>query len=407
MTESVETVIVGGGQAGMALSYFLTQERREHVILEKRDRPGSAWTAQRWDSFTLVTPNWTFCLPGAEYDGDDSHGFMPRSEIERRFREYALRYNMPLRYGVEVSSVAPQDGGYLVSASDRNYRARNVVIASGLHQRPKVPAWAGDLPVEIFQLAACDYRNPQQLPPGAVLVVGSGQSGCQIAEELNEAGRKVYLCTGSAGRFPRRYRGRDVVEWAMIIGFFDRTQDMLPSLAARFGPNPQATGKNGGHTINLHQFYRDGITLLGHARGVQDGKLLLAPDMHECVAKADTFEREFAKKIDAAILQYGYSDPPEQLPQLTDAFSAPVIESLDLKSAGITAVLWTGGFAFDYSLVKLPVTDSYGFPLTQRCVTQYPGLFFLGMPWLYAAKSGLLMGVAADAAYVAQKIVSG
>jgi len=407
MTESVETVVVGGGQAGMALSYFLTQERREHVILEKRDRPGSAWTAQRWDSFTLVTPNWTFCLPGAEYDGDDPHGFMPRSEIERRFREYAIRYTMPLRYGVEVSSVALQDGGYLVGASDRNYRARNVVVASGLFQRPKVPAWAGDLPAEIFQLAACDYRNPQQLPPGAVLVVGSGQSGCQIAEELNEAGRKVYLCTGSGGRFPRRYRGRDVVEWAMIIGFFDRTQDMLPSLAARFGPNPQATGKNGGHTINLHQFYRDGITLLGHARGVQDGKLLLAPDMHECVAKADTFEREFAKKIDAAILQYGYSDPPEQLLQLTDAFSAPVIESLDLKSAGITAVLWTGGFAFDYSLVKLPVTDSYGFPLTQRCVTQYPGLFFLGMPWLYAAKSGLLMGVGADAAYVAGKIVNG
>jgi putative flavoprotein involved in K+ transport len=407
MTESVETVIVGGGQAGMALSYFLTQERREHVILEKRDRPGSAWTAQRWDSFTLVTPNWTFCLPGAEYDGDDPHGFMPRSEIERRFREYAIRYNMPLRFGVEVSSVEPQDGGYLVSASDRNYRARNVVVASGLFQRPKVPAWAGDLPPEIFQLAACDYRNPQQLPPGAVLVVGSGQSGCQIAEELNEAGRKVYLCTGSAGRFPRRYRGRDVVEWAMIIGFFDRTQDMLPSLAARFGPNPQATGKNGGHTINLHQFYRDGITLLGHARGVQDGKLLLAPDMHECVAKADTFEREFAKKIDAAILQYGYSDPPEQLPQFTDAFSAPVIESLDLKSAGITAVLWTGGFAFDYSLVKLPVVDSFGFPLTQHCATQYPGLFFLGMPWLYAAKSGLLMGVGADAAYVAGKIVNG
>ncbi|TLN18072.1 FAD-dependent oxidoreductase, partial [bacterium] len=400
MVESVETVIVGGGQAGLALSYCLSRENREHVILEKRDRPGSAWTAQRWDSFTLVTPNWFFCLPGAEYDGDDPHGFMGRDEIERRFREYALRYNMPLRYGVEVTGVEPQDGGYQVTASGRSYRARNVVIASGLFQRAKIPAWAGELPPEIFQLGACDYRNPRQLPPGAVLVVGSGQSGSQIAEELNDAGRKVYLSLGSAGRVPRRYRGRDAVEWNMIIGFFDRTQDMLPSLAARFASNPLVTGKNGGHSLNYHKFHRDGIVLLGHARGAQDGRLLLAPDVRECVVKADTFEREYLKKIDEAIEQHGFGDPPEQLQQQTDGLSAPVIESLDLKAAGIRAVIWTGGFAFDYSLVKLPVVDGYGFPLTQRCVTQYPGLFFLGMPWLHAAKSGLLMGVGADAAYV-------
>lgn len=406
MVETIETVIVGGGQAGLALSYFLTQERREHVILEKRDRPGSAWTAQRWDSFTLVTPNWTFCLPGGEYDGGDPHGFMPRSEIERRFKEYASRYDMPLRYGMEVTGVAQQDGRYLVETSGRSYRARNVVIASGLFQRPKVPAWAGQVPAGIFQVAACDYRNPQQLPPGAVLVAGSGQSGCQIAEELNEAGHKVYLCLGSAGRIPRHYRGRDAVEWNMITGFFDRTQDMLPSLAARFASNPLVTGKNGGHSLNFHKFHRDGIVLLGRALSMQDGRLRLAPDVRECVVKADTFEREYIKKIDAAIQQHGFDDPPEQLPQLTDALSAPVIETLDFKAAGIAAVVWTGGFAFDYSLVKLPVVDSYGFPLTQRCVTQYPGLFFLGMPWLSAAKSGLLMGVGADAAYVAGRIVS-
>ncbi len=318
--ETLETVIVGGGQAGLSLSYYLTQQQREHVVLEKANRAGSVWTQQRWDSFTLVTPNWAFRLPGAEYSGADPHGFMPRSEVDRRFQEYVKQYALPLNLGVEVQSVIPQEQGYRVAAGDRTYQARNVVIASGLFQRPRVPGWARTLPPEIVQIPAGEYRNPDQLPPGAVLVVGSGQSGSQIAEELNESGRKVYLSVGSAGRFPRRYRGRDGFEWAHLTGFLNRTAADLPSPAARFGPNPQLTGKNGGHSLNLHQFHRDGITLLGHVLSFQDGKLVLSTDLKESLARADQVENDFVKLVDRTICAQGLSDPPEELPHLTDGY---------------------------------------------------------------------------------------
>ena len=405
--ESVETVIVGGGQAGLSLSYYLTQEKREHIVLEKAQRAGSVWTQQRWDLFSLVTPNWTFRLPGAEYTGADPHGFMLRAEIDRRFQEYVRQNALPLTFGTPVESVEPQGQGYRVSAGGRSFQARNVVVASGLFQRAKVPDWAADLPADILQMAACDYRNPQSLPTGAVLVVGSAQTGAQIAEEINESGRKVYLCVGGAGRFPRRYRGRDAVDWASLTGFFTRTPDMLPSPAARFGPNPTLTGKNGGHSLNMHKFYRDGIVLLGHARSLEDGKLVTAPDLKESLAKADKAESDFIKRVDDYIQAQGLNDSPDQIPQFNDGFSAPEILSLDIKAAGISTVIWAGGFAFDFNLVKLPVFDSFGYPITQRGVTQYPGLYFLGLPWLYMMKSGLLMGVGEDAAYVAEKIVGG
>ncbi|GAP12538.1 predicted flavoprotein [Longilinea arvoryzae] len=403
-TETIETVIVGGGQAGLSMSYYLTQQQREHVVLEKTHRAGSAWTQQRWDSFTLVTPNWGFRLPGAEYAGSEPNGFMPRAEVDQRFQDYIRQYTLPLLYGVEVQGILPREKGYLVRTNDRNYRAKQVVVASGLFQRARVPAWARLLPPDVHRLAACDYRNPDRLPPGAVLVVGSGQSGCQIAEELNESGRKVYLCVGGAGRFPRRYRGRDVFEWVLETGLFRRTADQLPSPAARFGPNPHVTGKNGGHSLNLHQFQRDGIVLLGHVRDFQDGKLILAADLKESLAKADKAESDFVRLVDETIIRNGYSDPPEQIPQLSDGYSAPEYSTLDLREAGIHTVIWAGGFAFDFSMVKLPVFDSFGYPITRRGATEFAGLYFLGLPWLYRQTSGLLYGVGEDAAYLAEEM---
>ena len=402
--QKIETVVIGGGQAGLSASYYLKQQKRDHLVLERSNIPGNVWKTQRWDSFTLVSPNWSFQLPGAEYHGTDPNGFMPRDEVVRRFEEYVSGQALPINYGVEVNSVAPSDDNFLISAGDARIISHNVIIATGLFQRPKVSPFSAEFPAEVLQISASDYRRPDALPPGAVLVVGSGQSGCQIAEELNDSGRKVYLSVGKAGRLPRRYRGRDGFEWLDIIGFISRTTEMLPSPAARFGPNPHLTGKNGGHTINLNQFYKDGIGLLGHLGGIQDGILQITPDLFESLAKADKFEKDILEKIDKTILKQGFSDPPEELPVLVDGFSSPILSTLDIKDAGITAVIWACGFAFDFGMVKFPVFDDFGFPVTQRGKTRFPGLFFLGMPWLYQQRSGLLLGVGDDAACVADEI---
>jgi putative flavoprotein involved in K+ transport len=404
-TTCVETIIVGGGQAGLAASYCLKQQGREHLVLERADRPGSAWR-QRWDSFTLVTPNWSFRLPGAPYSGDDRDGFLPRDEILGVFERYAASQELPIRFGVDVTAVEPLAGrpGYLVRTVGADFEAQNVVVATGMYQRPKIPTFGSGLPTDVLQLHSTQYRNPAGLPSGAVLVVGSGQSGCQIAEELYQSGRRVFHSVGSTGRAPRRYRDKDTYEWLVLTGFFDRTPDVLPSPKARFAPDPHLSGAGGGHTLNLHRFARDGVTLLGHLRSAADGRLDAAPDLHESLHKADQFEAQLVKLIDDYIANNGPDAPEERLPELSDGFDQAVITELDVRTAGITSVVWAAGYRFDFSLVKLPVCDEDGYPVQERGVTRYPGLYFVGLPWLHTRKSGLLLGVAEDAEYITGRI---
>ncbi len=408
MVEQVETVIVGGGQAGLATSYCLGRQGGEHVVLEKAAQVGNAWRNDRWDSFTLVTPNWTVRLPGAEYQGDDPHGYMPRDQVVAGLEAYAERYQMPVRYGVRVLAVAPngEDGGYRVTTDGPALDAHNVVMATGLFQQAKIPAAGAGLPAGIAQLPSGQYRNPQALPPGGVLVVGSAQSGCQIAEELYQAGRRVYLCTGSAGRVPRRYRGRDTFDWLVLAGFLDRTPDKLPSPRARFAGNPHVSGKDGGRSLNLHRFARDGVVLLGRIEGAREGKVWLADDLRANLAKADQFEAEALKLIDTYIAAQGLEAPEEAVPQLRDGYGSGAGRELDLEAAGITTVIWATGYRFDFSLVKLPVLDGDGFPVQEGGVSAYPGLYFVGLPWLPSAKTGLLMGVGENAAHVAAHILA-
>jgi putative flavoprotein involved in K+ transport len=410
MSERLDTIIVGGGQAGLATSYYLKQRGREHVVLEQAAQAGNAWRNDRWDSFTFLTPNWSFRLPGAEYQGDAPDGFMLRDEIVARFEQYVERFRLPVHYRVRVTAVeqdAEGQGGYLVRTNGTVMQARNVVIATGLFQRHKIPSFSADLATHITQRHSGQYRNPRSLPAGAVLVVGSGQSGCQIAEELYTSGRKVYLCVGSAGRAPRRYRSKDFYEWLHLSGFLDRTVDQLPSPKAKFAANPHVSGRDGGHTINLHQFARDGVVLLGHLKGARASRVWLAPDLKESLAKADKWEAEIVKLIDGFIAQAGLSVPPESLPQLRDGFEGEEIAELDLQAAGITTIIWAIGYGFDFSLVDLPVLDSDGYPVQKRGVTDRPGLFFVGLPWLYKQKSGLLVGVGEDADHVASVIAAG
>ena len=404
--ERIDTIIVGGGQAGLATSFYLKKQGREHLVLERADRPGAAWQ-QRWDSFTLVTPNWAFRLPGVEHPGDDRDGFMPRDEILRVFESYAAGQELPVRFGIDVTAVEPlaERPGYLVrTPTGSDFEAQNVVVATGMYQCPKIPAFSSGLPTDIVQLHSGQYRNPASLPPGAVLVVGSGQSGCQIAEELYKSGRRVYHSIGSAGRAPRRYRGKDTYEWLVLAGFFDRTPDMLPSPKARFAPDPHLSGAGGGHTLNLHRFARDGVTLLGHLRGASGCRLDVAPDLHESLSKADQFEAQLVKLIDGYIAKNGLDAAQEHLPELRDGFDQAVITELDIPKADITSIIWAAGYRFDFSWVKLPTFDEDGYPVQQRGVTRYPGLYFVGLPWLHTRKSGLLLGVGEDAEYIVQHI---
>ena len=406
MSQTINTVIVGGGQAGLAMSYYLKQEGREHLVLEKASAVADAWRNQRWDSFTLVAPNFQVRMPGAEYHGNDPYGFMSLAEVVQYFDDYVVRFSLPVHCEVEVLSVEKLQDGYRVRTSEGDYEADNVVIATGLYQAPKIPKFGKGISPNILQIHSMDYKNPTLVPDGAVLVVGTGQSGAQIAEELYQSGRKVYLSIGSAGRVPRRYRGRDINEWFTRMGMFDTKVEELNSPADKFQPHPQISGKNGGESLNLHRFARDGVVLLGHVRDARDGQLIIAPDLKETLAKVDQFEINALKAVDQYIARMGLKAPAETVPQLRDGYTQEVITDLDLKASGISTIIWATGYSFDFSVVKLPAVDSDGYPIQKRGVTDHDGMYFVGMPWLHSRRSGILFGVADDAAYIAQHIAA-
>jgi len=406
MSTDIETVIVGGGQAGLAVSYYLSQKNRPHIVLEQADKAGNAWRNHRWDSFTLNTPNWQSVLPGTEVWGSDPDNFLSRDEIVAYLEDYVSRFQLPVRYGVQVQAVRPKSSGhgYVVETSGGRFEANNVVVATGLYQKPKIPAFSADLPGEMKQIHSDEYRNPQSLPAGAVLVVGSGQSGAQIAEELYQNGRKVYLSVSRAGRVPRRYRGKDANWWHERMGDYERRVHQLPSPQAKFASKPMISGKDGGHTLSLHQFARDGVALLGRVQGVRDNSVLLAEDLNANLARGDQFEADLAKKIDEFIAKNRIDAPEEALPMLADGYGVRKTPELNLVDANITTVIWATGYRFDFSMVQLPVFDSDGYPMQERGITDYPGLYFVGLPWLHNARSGLLFGLAQDAGHLAAAI---
>ena len=400
--DRTNTVIVGGAQA---ISFYLKQEGREHVMLERAPAVAKAWRNQRWDSFTLVTPNFQVRMPGAEYSGSDPWGFLPLAEVVKYFDDYVDRFGLPVHCGVEVRSVEKLGTQYMVRTSEGDYEGDNVVIATGLYQSPRIPRFSADIAPNILQIHSNRYRNPWCLPAGSVLVVGTGQSGAQIAQELYQSGRKVYLAIGGAGRVPRRYRGRDIADWFTRMGMFDTKVDELKSPQAKFDAHPQISGKNGGQSLNLHQFARDGVVLLGHVRDVRDRRLIIAPDLKETLVGVDQFEIDILKMVDEYIVRVGLPAPPEMVPQLRDGYEQEVITELNLEGAGISTIIWANGYSFDFGFVKLPVVDAHGYPRQKRGVTENEGLYFLGM-WLHSRRSGILFGVGDDAAYLAAHIAN-
>jgi len=407
MATNSESVIIGGGQAGLAVSYYLTQFNRRHIIFEQETAAASAWRNRRWDSFTLNTPNWQSALPGTDVPGSDPDGFLGREEIVAYLEDYIKRFELPVRYGVRVESVErnPAGSGYVVKTTIGKVEAENVVVATGLHQVPKFPLFSRYFPPWILQIHSDYYRNPQSLPAGSVLVVGSAQTGAQIAAELNQAGRKVYLSTCSAGRMPRCYRGKDSNRWQLEMGAYERTVDRLPSPKAKFGGTPRHWDKEGRLRVSLHQLASDGVVLLGRTLGVRGDYLLLASDLKENIRKEDKFEADFLKRVDEFIAANKIDAPIERLLELRDAYDLADPAELNLRESKITTVIWATGYKFDFSLVRFPVLDSDGYPIQTHGVTAIPGLYFVGLPWLHKAKSGLLFGLEEDAANIAATIM--
>lgn len=397
--EHFEVVVVGGGQAGLSMSYLLSQRGVRHVVLEGK-RIASAWRDERWDSFCLVTPNWQCRLPGHPYSGADPHGFMGRDEIVAYVESYAKRFQLPVREGVWVRSVKRADSrrGFELSTSVGKLTADQVVVATGGYHRPRVPDYAKQISLE--QLHSSQYRNAEQLPPGEVLVVGTGQSGCQIAEDLQLSGRQVHLAVGSAPRCARRHRGKDVVEWLEEMGHYDipiHQQSNPEDLRER--ANHYVTGRAGGHDLDLRRFALEGMKLYGPATGYEDGKLRFAPQLKAHLDHADDVYRSINRAIDKHIAERGILAP--EVPEYQAVWEPPEEPAeLDLAASGISAVVWATGFHTDFSWVQLPVFDERGRVLHRRGVTREPGLYFLGLPWLHTWGSGRFSGVKTDAEHL-------
>jgi putative flavoprotein involved in K+ transport len=406
----VETAVIGAGHAGLIMSWFLSQAGKEHLVLERSEAAGGGWRAM-WDEFRLVTPNWLASFPGYDYDGPDRDGFMTRDEIDARVAGYADRIGAPISRNTEVRRLALRDGGgFLLETTQGDLQANDVVVATGSFHKPRIPAIASLLPARLTQLHSSAYRNERSLPPGNVLIVGTGQSGCQIAEELAEAGRTVHLSVGSAWHAPRRYRGRDIFAWLALLasqgadyGVPFPTVDKLPDPRMRSAANPQLSGHRGGHDVNLRQMARDGMVLLNRIERVGGEVLDLAPGLSASLARADGgFDQRFRPLIDKLIDAADIKAPPDDRRPLT--YEPPELASLDLEDAGISTVIWATGLDLDYGWIDLPILDEYGFPRHQRGISDVPGLWFIGLLWQHTQASATLVGPRIDAPHLVKEM---
>ena len=401
MKKHYSVIVVGGGQAGLAISYCLKSKGIDHIVFEK-NHIGYSWQEKRWDTFCLVTPNWQCTLPGYHYPGDNPDGFMERDAIVEYIRDYAKSFNPPIKEGLEVFSVKKNtsEGLFELVTSMGYYTADRVVIATGSYHQAKVPKIAERFPENILQLHSSDYKNPESLPNGEVLVVGSGQSGCQIAEDLHLAGRKVHLCVGSAPRSPREYRGKDVVYWLDRLGYYNLTIANHPDREnVRSKTNHYLSGRGGGHEIDLRIFAIEGMQLYGSLRDIQGDSLEFKPNLKHNLDRADDVAESIKRTIDKYIAKNHIAAPTE--PEYRPAWEPETeVSQLNYKKANITSVIWCTGYQSDFSWVKAPVFDAKGYPNHDRGVTSVDGLYFLGLPWLYTWGSGRFSGIARDAEYL-------
>ncbi len=402
-TEHIDTLIVGGGQAGIAMSEHLRRLGVPHLVLE-RARVAERWRSERWDSLVCNGPAWHDRFPGLEFESTDPDGFAGKEEVADYLQAYATQFDAPIRTGVEVTRVQRNVGrpGFTVETSHGRIEARNVVAATGPFQKPVIPAVA---PIDpgILQMHSAQYRNPAQLPPGAVLVVGAGSSGVQIAAELQRAGKQVYLSVGAHGRPPRAYRKRDFCWWLGVLGEWD-AQAMKPGLEH---VTIAVSGAQGGHTVDFRALAHAGVTLVGMTESFEGGVVRFAPDLAENIARGDENYLSLLDAADAYVERNGLDLPPEPqarvLPSDPDCLTHP-LHSLNLADAGVTTILWATGYALDYGWLAVDAFDAQGKPQHQRGVSSEPGVYFVGLPWLSRRGSAFIWGVWHDAKHVADHI---
>ena len=407
MTETHHIIVIGAGGSGLSVSYHLTRLGLEHVVLE-RGLPGNTWQNERWDSFHLVNPNWALRLHGCEYDGTDPDGYLSRAETVRMIQDYAQSFSSPIRPHTEVKSlerVCPS--GYILRTTGGDMVAENVVVATGAFGVPAFPQAMSEVTSNVTHIHSNDYKNADSLPDGAVLVVGSGQSGAQIMEDLFDSGRDVFLSVSRAGRRPRRYRGRDSSWWNNEMGGFDRTVNDVDSLRVRFGSSAHTSGTKGGHNIYLRAFARDGVRLVGQLKGTSGEQLVFRDDLQHSLELTDQHAANWRVGVDRYVEENGLDVPQEPVPDPPEVMEIQVPDGpgeLDLARAGIRSIVWATGYRYDYSWIKLPISGNRGYPVQRRGVTAWPGLFFTGLQWMYSAKSAQFIGVSEDAEYVAELI---
>jgi putative flavoprotein involved in K+ transport len=399
--EKVETLIIGGGQAGLAMSAHLKKQGHAHLIVE-RHRIAERWRSERWDSLVANGPAWHDRFPALEFSDIDPNSFATRDRIVEYFEAVAQQIEAPVRSGVDVKSLEQISGGFRAATSDGVIEAKNVVAATGPFQRPLIPTLVPQQ-TGVMQIHSNIYKNPKQLPEGAVLVVGAGSSGGQIADELLRSGKRVYLSIGPHNRPPIRYRGKDFCWWLGVLGEWDaKTRE--PGMEH---VTISVSGARGGNTVNFREFAVRGMTLIGRVGAYNDGALQVAPDLVRNIENGDKNYLSVLDKADAYVTANNLDLPEEpearHIGQAPHCMIDPVL-SLNLHEAGITSIIWATGYALDYSWLKLDAFDEKGRPVHTRGVSNIPGLYFLGLPWLSCRASPFIWGVWRDAEYLAHHI---
>ncbi|MDC0737836.1 MSMEG_0569 family flavin-dependent oxidoreductase [Cognatishimia sp. SS12] len=404
--EHKSAVIVGGGQAGLSVSYYLCQAGLDHVVLERHQKFHS-WRVNRWDTFCLVTPNWQCRLPEFPYKGNDPEGFMVKEEITDYLDAFAETFNPPIIENCVVTKITKRPGGgYLVDSSQGHFSADQVVIATGGYDNPIVPPYADQLDPSILQMHSVDYRRPEQMPDGGTLVVGTGQSGVQLMEDLHLKGRDVHLAVGPAPRAPRMYRGRDSTDWLYDMGQYAITIDQHPNPEhAVTKTNHYMTGRDGGHEIDLRKFARQGVSLYGSVCGMDGKTIQFLPDLEKNLDDADDAYVGIRDAIDAYIAQNNIAAPLEPAFEKVWRPEREITE-IDCEKEGITSILWAIGFRPDYSWIDVDVFDERGRPVYQRGVCQEDGFYFIGLGWLNTWGSGRFLGIDEDSRHLVAHIAA-